>query len=217
MILNINKLTVRNLNIYDHLISNGPCIQCVRWKRKPIWLPTAKSKIFRVPERTIIPIEDYCELKRLFNNYRTIMKSLMCFFVEKEEEKKKNLDFNNTKVNTEKDFEICSYINDEWNKKIAMIRQERLNQEKTYRIQEIHKKLKEKKERDLKTQEIVDINIKKVKKEVTTFITPKNIDQAILNALENIIDHNIAIDRNGNFYKDEPKKNESSTIANRTN
>lgn len=73
----LSTLTVRNLNVYDHLISNGPCIQCVRWKRKPIWLPTAKSKIFRVPERPVIPIEDYCELKRLFNNYRTIMKSLM--------------------------------------------------------------------------------------------------------------------------------------------
>lgn len=77
MIFNINTLTVRNLNVYDHLISNGPYIQCVRWKRKPIWLPTAKSKMYKIPQRPVIPIEDQCELKRLFNNYRTIMKSLM--------------------------------------------------------------------------------------------------------------------------------------------
>ncbi|XP_006617056.1 probable 28S ribosomal protein S26, mitochondrial [Apis dorsata] len=213
VLLNTNALTVRNLNVYDHLISNGSYIQCVRWKRKPIWLPTAKSKIFRVPQRPIIPIEDQCELKRLFNNYRTLMKSLMSFFVEKEEEKKKNLEFDTVKINIEKDFEICSNINNQWNKEIAMIRQKRLNQERTYRIQEIHKKLKEKKERDLKMQEIIDANIKKVKEEAATFITSKNIDEAILNALENIIDHNIAIDRDGNFYKNEPKKNES-TISN---
>lgn len=51
--------------------------QCIRWKRKPIWLPTAKSKVFRVPPRPKIPIEEYIELKRLNNNYRTAMKSLM--------------------------------------------------------------------------------------------------------------------------------------------
>lgn len=119
------------------------------------------------------------------------------------------MEFDTVKINIEKDFEICSNINNQWNKEIAMIRQKRLNQERTYRIQEIHKKLKEKKERDLKMQEIIDANIKKVKEEAATFITSKNIDEAILNALENIIDHNIAIDRDGNFYKNEPKKNES--------
>ena len=151
----------------------------------------------------------------IINNQNIILQfCLRCFFVQKEEEKKNNLDFNIMKVNTEKDFEICSYVNSQWNEKIAMIRQKRLSQEKTHRKEEIQKKLKEKKERDLKMQEIIDANIKKMKKEATTFITPKNIDQAILNALENIIDHNIAIDRNGNFYKGEPKKNESSTTSN---
>lgn len=75
--LSINTLTVRNLNAYDHIISNGPHIQCVRWKRKPIWLPTAKSKLFRIPNRPVIPIEEYNELKRLHNNYKTLMKSVM--------------------------------------------------------------------------------------------------------------------------------------------
>lgn len=127
------------------------------------------------------------------------------------------MDFNIVNTNIEKDFEICSYINNQWNEKIAIIRQQRLSQERTHRIEKIHKKLKEKKERDLKMQEIIDANIKKIKEEATTFITPKNIDEAILNALENIIDHNIAIDCDGNFYKDKPEKNESSTTSNSTN
>lgn len=75
-LLGVSTLTVRNLNGYDHLICNGHRIQSVRWKRKPIWLPTAKSKVFRVPQRPVIPTEDKLELQRLHNNYRTLMKSL---------------------------------------------------------------------------------------------------------------------------------------------
>lgn len=69
-------LAIRNLGGYDHLISQLPSIQCVRWKRKPQWLGTAKTKIFRVPVKPQIPIEEVLELRRLYNYYRTNMKSL---------------------------------------------------------------------------------------------------------------------------------------------
>ncbi|XP_033344119.1 probable 28S ribosomal protein S26, mitochondrial isoform X1 [Bombus vosnesenskii] len=211
--LSINTLTVRNLNAYDHIISNGPHIQCVRWKRKPIWLPTAKSKLFRIPNRPVIPIEEYNELKRLHNNYKTLMKSIMSFFVEKHKEVQVSLDTSVVQKNMQQDFEICCSINDKWNKEVAMIREERLARERKARQEEIAKRLQAKYERDLKLQMKIDEEIKKAKEEAQTFITSKNIDEAILNALENIIDHNIAIDRNGNFYKDKPKENESSTVS----
>lgn len=52
-------------------ISNNPvCVQCVRWRRKPRWLPVAKSKLYRVPERKRGPEEEYTELLRLHNTYR---------------------------------------------------------------------------------------------------------------------------------------------------
>lgn len=211
--LSINTLTVRNLNAYDHIISNGPHIQCVRWKRKPIWLPTAKSKLFKVPHRPVIPIEEYNELKRLHNNYKTLMKSVMSFFIEKQKEVQFSLDTNVVQDNIQRDFEICSSINDKWNKEVAIIREERLARERKARQEEIARILEAKKERDLKLQMKIDEEINKAKEEAQTFITSKNIDEAILNALENIIDHNMAIDHKGNFYKDKPEENESSTVS----
>ncbi|XP_076650269.1 small ribosomal subunit protein mS26-like [Halictus rubicundus] len=32
-----------------HLMSKATTMQCVRWKKKPIWLPTDKLKMFKVP------------------------------------------------------------------------------------------------------------------------------------------------------------------------
>ncbi|XP_068977438.1 small ribosomal subunit protein mS26 [Bombus flavifrons] len=211
--LSINTLTVRNLNAYDHIISSGPHIQCVRWKRKPIWLPTAKSKLFRIPTKPVIPIEEYNELKRLHNNYKTLMKSVMSFFIEKQKKMEVSLDTNAVQKNMQQDFEICCSINDKWNKEVAMMREERLAREREARQEEIARRLQAKYERDLKLQMNVDKEIKKAKEEAQTFITSKNIDEAILNTLENIVNHNMAIDRNGNFYKDKSEENESSAVS----
>lgn len=46
------------------------------WKRKPAWLPIAKSKMFKFPPRPVIPDEEREEIKLLFNHYRTAVKSL---------------------------------------------------------------------------------------------------------------------------------------------
>ena len=46
-------------------------LQSIRWRRKPRWLPVAQSKLYRVPERKKIPIEEYSELKTLNAYYKT--------------------------------------------------------------------------------------------------------------------------------------------------
>lgn len=48
----------------------GFALEFVRWRRKPRWLPTAKSKMFRVPERKEQTEEEKAELLRLHNNYK---------------------------------------------------------------------------------------------------------------------------------------------------
>ncbi|CAK9824720.1 Probable 28S ribosomal protein S26, mitochondrial [Anthophora retusa] len=199
-------LTVQNLRAYDHLIFHGPCIQSVRWKRKPIWLPTAKSKLFRIPPPPVPRPEEYEELKRLHNNYRTLMKSLRQFFIDYEAKKVQVFSEKFVKHNAEEDFKICSYINDIWNKEVAALREQRLATERKLRVEEINMKVKEKAIRDLNIQERVDAEIRKAKEEAVTFITQDNIDEAIKNTLETIVDHNFAIDSNGNFYKDTPVK-----------
>lgn len=52
-------------------VSAGPaCVQSVRWHRKPRWVPIAKSKMFRVPERKPEDPEERAELMRLHHNYK---------------------------------------------------------------------------------------------------------------------------------------------------
>jgi len=74
-ITNANTLT-SIIGFSESFIPNSVYTQCIRWKRKPIWLPTAKSKLFRVPKRPETPIEEQEEIKRLYNHYRTYMSSI---------------------------------------------------------------------------------------------------------------------------------------------
>lgn len=102
-----------------------------------------------------------------------------------------------------KDFVKCSEINEQWNKEVAKQREQRLAEQREVRVKEIMAKLEAKRERDLKLRSRVDAEIKKAKEEALTFITPENIDEAIQNALRNIVNHNVAIDVDGNFYTDD--------------
>lgn len=205
-IMNASTLTMRNLNGYDHLIVNGPCIQCVRWKRKPIWLPTAKSKMFRIPQRPVIPKEESTELKRLFNNYRTAMNSFRHYFFEIEKANRVEFDEETVKQKTKEDFLKCSKINDDWNKQVAVEREFRYNKQREERVNEIKLKLEAKKAREVETQARVDSEIRKAKEEAVTFITSNNIDEAIEKVLQTIVNHNAAIDLKGNFYTDDYTK-----------
>lgn len=67
--LRINFLKYQSFETFN-LSHNLIGAQSVRWRRKPRWIPTAPSKIFRVPERTVLsPLFDK-EWLRLNNNYR---------------------------------------------------------------------------------------------------------------------------------------------------
>jgi hypothetical protein len=74
-IINANTLT-SIIGFSESFIPNSVYTQCIRWKRKPIWLPTAKSKLFRVPKKRVVPVDENEETKRLYNHYRTYMSSL---------------------------------------------------------------------------------------------------------------------------------------------
>lgn len=198
----ICSLTLGNFVKCERFELNIIYTQCIRWKRKPIWLPTAKSKVFRVPQRPKIPTEEYIELKRLNNNYRTAMKSLMQHF--ENEFKKSQVQFDEITINkiADEDFIQSNLINDEWNMQIAKIREVRLAKEKEERKETILKKLLKKEERDKQREQKIEEHVKKLKEEVPTFITAANIDKAIEEALINIVNHEYAIDLKGNIYTD---------------
>lgn len=56
--------------VQSNVINKLACIQCVQYHRKPRWMPQAKSKIFRVPERRKQNEDEKAELLRLHNHYR---------------------------------------------------------------------------------------------------------------------------------------------------
>lgn len=135
----------------------------------------------------------------------------MNFFEQEEEKRKHLLDADIVKRNWEKDFEICSYINNTWNEQSATLRKERLAQARKMRDEEIDQKLEAKAKRDKEIQIRVDAEIRKAKEQAATFITAENIDEAIRAALETVVSHNAAIDVNGKIYEEKPENVSSET------
>lgn len=77
----INKM-MNNLIMTEWVGINAVNTQIVRWwKRKPMWLPPAKSKLFRIRQRVSVPPDEAAENRRLNNNYNTYRNSLRfdCF------------------------------------------------------------------------------------------------------------------------------------------
>lgn len=214
VIAGINALTIRNLNAYDSLIFNGTQIQSIRWKRKPIWLPTAKTKVFRVSQRKRFPEDEVNEMKRLFNNYRTLSNSVFHYFRTKSLNEKEFINLEKIQKMAQEDFEESNDINNKWNEVRAAIREERFAKERKERKEHIKLRLQKKHEEELERQMLIDMEVKKVKEEVRIIITEENIDEAIEKALETVVDHNAVLHLDGKFKRDIPEKPMSSNVTN---
>ncbi|XP_063221192.1 small ribosomal subunit protein mS26 [Bacillus rossius redtenbacheri] len=177
-------------------------MQCVRWRRhprKPRWLPTAKSKMFRVPERRRLPKDEHDELLRLFNNYRSHMKALSNYFKEElakyEEQAVKDIS------SDDKIHEEAMKLNNEWNAQVAKLRDERLAKESEERKKVILENLIAAEQLEKENLSRIEERIRKEKVNAKMFITAENIDEAIENALSSEVDYNFAIDLEGNIFR----------------
>lgn len=101
----------------------------------------------------------------------------------------------------EEDFKVCSAINDEWNAEVAKKRDIRLADMRQNRRNVILQQLLRKEQEQEKQKEQLKERIKKVKEESVTFITAENVDAAIEECLANVINHNRALDSEGNWYE----------------
>lgn len=100
----------------------------------------------------------------------------------------------------EEDFQTCKAINDNWNANVAKIREARLIAEREASREEALQEMIKIEEKQETLKKLADEEIKKFKEEVVTFITAENIDAAIEECLANVINHNRALDLNGNWY-----------------
>ncbi|XP_029660899.1 probable 28S ribosomal protein S26, mitochondrial [Formica exsecta] len=202
-IMNVNNLTIGVTGFCETFVPNSVYTQCVRWKRKPLWMPTAKSKVFRVPKKPVIPVEEHLEAQRLYNNYRTYITSLRAYLVQVAKENEVQYDHTVIEQAEKEDFQACSVINDEWNAEVAKIREDRLANMREKRKESILQKLLQQEKQEEERRNYIDEHIRKVKEESLTFITAENVDAAIEECLTNIIDYNRALDLKGNWYDGE--------------
>ncbi|CAH0557902.1 unnamed protein product [Brassicogethes aeneus] len=192
-----NNLKNLTLSI-EELSANYTNLQTVRWQRKPRWLPVAKSKVFRIPKKPETPQEDNLELQRLFNNYRTQIKSLRRhFFYKHHIQFLASEDPEQQRIIFEKDLDRCNKINDKWNAEQKVLREKRAQENLEVELEFARKRIEveniKREEHKQKTEEYV----KKVKEESKEFITAENIDKAIEIALNNPVDYNYALTPSG--------------------
>ncbi|XP_034940159.1 probable 28S ribosomal protein S26, mitochondrial [Chelonus insularis] len=198
------SIKIQNSSLGSGVVGiNAPISQIVRWKaKKPRWLPVAKSKLFKIDNWPEIPRDELLEMRRLQNYYRTYRKSIKQYFEQLEKANQVEYDEEKIKQFKQKDFERCQKLNDEWNKEIALKREERLQKEwiekKKFHLEKLAE-AKVKEEQELAESEEY---IRKLKQEAAKFITREMVDQAIEEALENEVSYNVAIDSKGNKYTD---------------
>jgi small subunit ribosomal protein S26 len=205
---------VSNVRIIIGIPETLQSYQTVRWRRKPLWMPTAKSKLFRIPVKPVIPVEEKEEIKRLYNNYRTAMKSIRRFLTHKHSVLlQAKADTEALHRAFEEDLARCNTINDQWNEELRVIREERvakqLEKDINFAKNRMEALLEEKEAKLAAAEEIV----KQHKELVTTFITPESLDEAIEKAINNPVDYNFAIDLQGNrIVGRETKPGQETTI-----
>ncbi|KAF5287573.1 hypothetical protein FQA39_LY15902 [Lamprigera yunnana] len=208
--LNNNILTLSTEAFYPKYAN----FQIVRWARKPRFLPTAKTKLFRVSQRPVIPEEDREELKRLYNIYRTEIKSLKNFFVEKySAENLEKFDIEQHNKGIREDFIACNKINDEWNQQIKLQREERFTNELEENIELAMQRRDERMQRLVGKLEEIENIVSREKEASETFIDRTHIEDTIEYAINNPVDYNFAIDVDGNkMYGREPIENDKLPI-----
>ncbi|XP_016983172.1 probable 28S ribosomal protein S26, mitochondrial [Drosophila rhopaloa] len=183
---------------------NSFALEFVRWRRKPRWLPVAKSKMFRVPERTKQTEEERTELMRLHNQYKTQLRSVRQFLREevvRHEETSTADHIVLTPEQEEAEFQKCMDANAAWNATIAKERDQRLAKEREEKVAYVQERLDARQVREEERREqanqrvLLEIELSK------SYITKENLDAAIETALANPVDHNFAIDLAGNLYQ----------------
>nr|CAG4645877.1 EOG090X0FQ9 [Lynceus sp. MCZ IZ 141354] len=172
------------------------------WKRKPMHLPTAKSKLFRITQRIRRPDDERAETKRIIDNYNTQMKSIRLHFYK---ELLKKADTGEEGIlQAKKDEEEHLRLLEEnriENEKAAQRREARLEAARQALQEKVIKTLSTKEAEEKQIIEKLEAIVREKKEMVATMIARENVEQAIEEALANPIDFDFAIDQNGYVYR----------------
>lgn len=194
MIPPFNSSCVQLLNGISTKLQN---FQSIRF-RKPRWMPRAKSKMFKVPPRPVIPIEDTLELQRLHNNYRCQVKSIRKYLeLHWKEKTEETIDYDAQKQQFEEDLKTSLLLNEKWSELLRPLRESFFENELKAKLDFEIKKMEDKKAQQQAALVKVEDIVRVVKIDSKNFITPENIDVNIDKLLENETNFNYALNLKG--------------------
>lgn len=180
--------------------------------RKPIWMPTAPSKLFRmsVLERKFYDADEVEQIRKLNSVYNAQMESIGKFMLREFYEpasKAGGIPAEFLEVERKED-ELIFKENDEINAAIAKQKEEFFNK----RIRDLEDKVMEEKfsreELVIQASQQVDDYIKKHKDNPESCLTPENFETVISKAMENPTSYEFCIDKSGRIYSAEEQKSE---------
>nr|CAG4647478.1 EOG090X0FQ9 [Megafenestra aurita]SVE92712.1 EOG090X0FQ9 [Megafenestra aurita] len=170
------------------------------WVRKPLGSPMAKSKLFRIPQKPVLPEDETAEIKRLYDNYKNEMKSLRQYFFEQSLKQAESGEVAQMKVKLEEEEHArLMEVNRLENEKTSRLREERLaiEAEKT-REKVLSSLIKTEKENQILEAKAEAFLQKQI---LEPTISSQDLERAIEEALANPVDFNFAIDLDGYVYR----------------
>ncbi|XP_042241230.1 probable 28S ribosomal protein S26, mitochondrial [Homarus americanus] len=175
--------------------------QTVRW-RKPRWVPVAKSKMFKIPPRTITPKEEVVEITRLFNMYRTQMRAVRRHLWEESLRRAdtSELSMQQAAEDEAEHQQILEYNHQE-NLRVAALREERVRKEFEANLARVEASKEKLAKQALEAQEKALHLITETQALVKTFIKREDLEEAIETAIANPIDYNFVIDQEGHIFR----------------
>eukprot|EP00088_Acartia_fossae_P011247 TRINITY_DN15659_c0_g1_i1.p1 TRINITY_DN15659_c0_g1~~TRINITY_DN15659_c0_g1_i1.p1 ORF type:complete len:234 (-),score=35.91 TRINITY_DN15659_c0_g1_i1:228-929(-) len=170
--------------------------------RKPRWIPMARSKMFKDPPVCLIPQEELDHEQTLHTEYNMRMKALVKYL---DEDYLKFSDVGEAgRIEAELELKEHTRLlqeNDEDNERVAELRRQRLIREaeetRTRIATELQEAARMEEERIAAANEYIETQSIHIKAR----ILPDQLEEAILEALDNPIDNEFALDVKGNIFR----------------
>jgi len=170
--------------------------------RKPRWVPMARSKMFVDPPTCTIPKAELDHEKSLFVEYDRRMKALVQYLHDDEAKFSDTGEAGRLEAEQEeRDHIRLLKENDVENLRVAEERKLRLEQEMQQIKLKVQQDILANQQREDERLEEAETYVKKEIKSLATRIKPQDLEAAILDALDNPIDLEFALDREGHIYR----------------
>ncbi|XP_074643310.1 small ribosomal subunit protein mS26-like [Tubulanus polymorphus] len=178
----------------------------VRW-RKPMHLPRAKTKFFVVREVTPEDPEERAQLKKLYDHYRTYMKSIGLHLSEEIAAQEKEQEFGLAAAEDEAEEARLMELNDLWNNKIKTEREVQFAHDIIDFYKDRQKNSTWFNENLIKNVQEKEDEVDLLKEDAGSFITMETLDAEIEKLLDSDpVSYNFALDTDGSVLVDDVNK-----------